>query len=248
MSTTFILIGTPCYGGLVTHVYLQSILKLMMAPRPGVRLGLITAAHDSLITRARNTIVANFLDTPDATHLLFIDADIGFEPDEVYRLLALGEDLVAGRYPVKARDWAKIREVARTGPADVKLESAALEYVGQPCDFAEIEARSGFCTGTYAGTGFMLIRRAVLERLIAAHPETKYRSIQTFPRPMSVSDHQYNLFDCMIDPVTGAYLSEDFTFCKRWRDLGGRLWLDTQSRLTHVGSQEFHGEPLVKMP
>jgi len=233
MSTTFILIGTPCYGGLVTHVYLQSILKLMMAPRPGVRLGLITAAHDSLITRARNTIVANFLDTPDATHLLFIDADIGFEPDEVYRLLALGEDLVAGRYPVKARDWAKIREVARTGPADVKLESAALEYVGQPCDVAEIEARSGFCTGTYAGTGFMLIRRAVLERLIAAHPETKYRSIQTFPRPKS---------------VTGAYLSEDFTFCKRWRDLGGRLWLDTQSRLTHVGSQEFHGEPLVKMP
>jgi hypothetical protein len=249
MPNTFVLIGTPCYGGLVTHIYLQSILRLMVSPRQDVRLGLITAAHDSLITRARNSIVANFLDTPDATHLMFIDADIGFEPDAVHRLLGLDEDLVAGRYPVKVHDWEKIRETARAGEpeASAKLESAGLHYVGQPCDVAEIEARDGFCTGTYAGTGFMLMKRIVLERLIAAHPETKYLSKQTFPRPKVESANQYNLFDCMIDPATGTYLSEDFTFCHRWRKLGGRLWLDTQSKLIHIGSHEFHGEPLVKM-
>jgi hypothetical protein len=246
VASTFVLIGTPCYGGLVTHIYLQAVLKLMVAPRQGLRLGLITAAHDSLITRARNNIVANFLDTPDATHLMFIDADIGFEPEALHRLLRLDEDLVAGRYPVKVRDWPKIRETMAKSP-DAPLESAGLHYVGQPCDLPELETRDGFCTGTYAGTGFLLIKRAVIERMVLAYPETKYKSMQTFPRPKTESDNQYNLFDCMIDPATGVYLSEDFTFCHRWRKIGGKLWLDTQSKLVHVGSHEFHGEPLVKM-
>jgi hypothetical protein len=102
-------------------------------------------------------------------------------------------------------------------------------------------------TGSYAGTGFMMIKRAALERMIAAHPETKYKVAQTYPKPERPSQNLYNLFDCMIDPETGEYLSEDFTFCRRWRELGQKLWLDTQSALVHVGSSEFRGEPLVKL-
>jgi hypothetical protein len=248
MSELFVLIGTPCYGGLVTHVYMQSMLKLMMAPpQPGVRLGIIMSAHDSLITRARNAIVANFLDTPDATHLMFIDADIGFEPKELYRLLALDEDLAAGRYPLKVRDWVRTMALAQAAPPGANLESLGLSYVGHPCAVEEIETRDGFMTGIYAGTGFMMIKRRVLERMIAAYPETKYREAQTYPKAAQPSAHLYNLFDCMIDPETGDYLSEDFTFCHRWRKLGEKLWLDTQSSLLHVGSHEFKGEPLVKM-
>jgi hypothetical protein len=248
MSDRFVLIGTPCYGGLVTHVYMQSVLKLMMAPpQPGVRLGLILSAHDSLITRSRNAIVANFLDTPGATHLMFVDADIGFEPEELHRLLGLDEDLVAGRYPLKVRDWAKILDLAKTATPGVKLESMGLNYVGQPCPVADLETKGGFVTGIYAGTGFMMVTRRALERMISAYPETKYKEAQTYPKAKEPSPHLYNLFDCMIDPETGAYLSEDFTFCRRWRALGEKLWLDTQSSLVHVGSHEFHGEPLVKM-
>jgi hypothetical protein len=81
--------------------------------------------------------------------------------------------------------------------------------------------------------------------MVAAYPETKYGGLQTFPRPRAQSDNQYNLFDCMIDPDSRVYLSEDFTFCQRWLKIGGTLWLDTQSKLTHVGSQEFHGQPIV---
>jgi hypothetical protein len=248
MADRFVLIGTPCYGGLVTHVYMQSVLKLMMAPpRPGLRLGLILSAHDSLITRSRNAIVANFLDTPDATHLMFVDADIGFEPQEFHRLVEFDQDLVAGRYPLKVRDWANILELARTATPGARVESLGLNYVGQPCAVADLETKDGFVTGIYAGTGFMMVARRALERMIAAYPGTRYKEAQTYPKAKEPSSHLYNLFDCMIDPDTGAYLSEDFTFCRRWRSLGGKLWLDTQSSLVHVGSHEFHGEPLVKM-
>jgi hypothetical protein len=248
MPERFVLIGTPCYGGLVTHVYMQSVLRLMMAPQaPQLRLGIIMSAHDSLITRARNAIVANFLDTPEATHLMFIDADIGFEPNEFYRLLAFDEDLAAGRYPLKVRDWEKTQGLLKTAAPDANLESLGLSYVGHPSALTEIEARDGFMTGSYAGTGFMLIKRRVFERMIAAHPETKYREGHTYPKAKQPSPHLYNLFDCTIDPDTGDYLSEDFTFCRRWRQLGEKLWLDTQSALVHVGSHEFRGEPLVKL-
>jgi hypothetical protein len=248
MSDRFVLIGTPCYGGLVTHVYMQAVLKLMLAPRlADVRVGIIMSAHDSLITRARNAIVANFLDTPDATHLMFIDADIGFELDDFYRLLALDVDLAAGRYPLKVRDWAKIMTLAKSAPPGTNLESLGLNYVGHPCAVTELETRNGFMTGVYAGTGFMMIKRRALERMIAAYPQTKYREAQTHPKTKQPSPHLYNLFDCMIDPDTGDYLSEDFTFCNRWRKLGEKLWLDTQSTLVHVGADEFKGEPLVKL-
>jgi hypothetical protein len=248
MADRFVLIGTPCYGGVVTHVYMQSVLQLLLTPQPpGVRLGVIMSAHDSLITRSRNAIVANFLDTPDATHLMFVDADIGFEPKELYRLLDFDADLAAGRYPLKVRDWTKLLELARTAPPGTKLESLGLSYVGHPCTGDELEAREGFMTGMYAGTGFMMIKRCALERMIAAYPETKYRESLTIPKPSQPSPHLYSLFDCSIEPETGRYLSEDFTFCQRWRKLGQKLWLDTQSALVHVGSDEFKGSPLVKL-
>jgi hypothetical protein len=246
MTDSFVLIGTPCYAGLVTHTYMQSVLQLLLTPEPGVRFGLITSAHDSLITRSRNAIVGNFLATADATHLMFIDADIGFGADEFYRLLRFDEDLVAGRYPLKVRDWDKTFQAAQQASSATKLASVGLKYVGHPCPGDELLVRDGFMTGVYAGTGFMLIKRRVFERMIAAHPETKYRAAQTYPSVSAQNDHLYNLFDCMIDPETGHYLSEDFTFCRRWRKLGEKLWLDTQSKLVHVGSDDFRGEPIVQ--
>lgn len=248
MTERFVLIGTPCYGGLVSHLYMQSVLRLMLPPaRPGLRLGLIMSAHDSLITRSRNAIVANFLDTPEATHLMFIDADIGFEPDEFHRLLELDEDLAAGRYPLKVRDWAKAQELVRNAAPGAQLESLGLTYVGQACPVESIEARAGFMTAVYAGTGFMLIKRGVFTRMIEAYPETHYRAAHVHPKPANPSMNLYNLFDCGIDRDSGDYLSEDFWFCKRWRALGGKIWLDTQSALVHVGAHEWHGAPLVKV-
>jgi hypothetical protein len=238
-----VVVATPCYGGLVTHVYLHSLLKLMayaLAQNFGVALR--TAAHDSLVPRSRNSLVAGFLDAPDATHLMFVDADMGFEPETLGRMLAFDADVVAAAYPVKNIDWAKAARVCTGGSATVEeLRTAGLHYVGVPRPPAECEVRDGFVTADYAGTGFMLIRRAALERMVAAYPETKYRVMHTYPAPAQQSQNLYSLFDCMIDPATRTYLSEDFTFCHRWRNIGGTIWLDTRSRLKHVGSYEFQG-------
>jgi hypothetical protein len=249
LSRPNILIGTPCYGGLVTHVYVHSLLKLMAyATARDIGLGLWTAAHDSLITRSRNSILTTFLDDPSATHLMFIDADTAFAPEHFDRLLSFNEDLVAAMYPVKNIDWSMAARRAATESLTVEqLREAGLHYVGVPCVGTEREERDGFVTGQYAGTGFMLMRRIVAERLIAAYPETKYRLTQTYPRPARESDQQYNLFECMIDPQTGAYLSEDFSLCHRWRRIGGKVWLDTRSRLMHVGSYEFEGTPHTRL-
>jgi hypothetical protein len=125
------------------------------------------------------------------------------------------------------------------------VETAPLRYVGAPCEGIEAEDRDGFVTGTYAGTGFMLIKREVLIRMMAAYPQLRYVASHVAARP-SQSPHQYALFDCMIEPETGVYLSEDYTFCRRWRDLGGEIWLDTQGSLIHVGQHEFSGAPSAR--
>lgn len=243
-----VIVGTPCYGGLVTHVYLHSMLKLMAyASTHNIRVGLWTAAHDSLVTRSRNSILAGFLDSPDATHLLFIDADTGFEPQEVGRLLAFNEDVVAGMYPVKNLDWSQAARRSATDSLTVdQLREAGLHYVGVPLSTSDREERDGFVTAQFAGTGFMLIRRTVVERLVAAYPETRYAAMHTYPAPARQSSNLYTLFDCMIDPETGTFLSEDFTFCHRWRQIGGKVWLDTRSRLRHVGSYVFQGSPSLE--
>jgi hypothetical protein len=232
----------------MTHVYVHSLLKLMGSKgKHAFSVGLITSAHDALITRSRNSLVKSFLDTPTATHLMFIDADIGFEPEAVHRLLALDEEVAAGVYPVKAVDWSQMRSAVRSGMTEETLRESGLHFVGVPCTGTEREERGGFVTGTYAGTGFMMIKRGAIERLVAAHPETEYRTIHTYPAPKQSGVSYYNLFDCMIEPETGVYLSEDFTFCHRFRKLGGKVWLDTESRLRHVGSMEFQGLAAVQM-
>jgi len=243
-----ILIATPCFGGLMTHVYVHSLLKLMASRgRRTFSVGLLTSAHDSLITRSRNALVRNFLDNPTATHLLFIDADIGFEPESVHRLLDLDEEVAAGMYPVKVVDWSRMSAVVRPGMTEEMLRESGMHFVGVPCTGSEHEQRGGFVTGQYAGTGFMMIKRSAIQRLIAAHPETAYRTTHTYPMPTTEGASLYNLFDCMIDPETGVYLSEDYTFCRRFRKIGGKVWLDTESRLRHVGSMEFQGRAIVEM-
>lgn len=239
MSKPLVVIGTPCFGGLVSHDYMMSVLRLSAeAPAAGIEVAVITLGHDALITRARSTIVARFLDNPATTHLLFVDADISFEPEQALRLLRFDKDIVAGLYPAKLLDWSRLG--ARLGRSGETLEEAGYAYVGEPCAGDELRIEQGFATARYAGTGFQLIRRAVFERMMAAYPESRYRGAHVYPPPRD-GGHQYALFDCMIDPESGAYLSEDYAFCRRWRALGGEIWLDLQSRLTHAGQHDYRG-------
>ena len=241
-----IVVCTPCYGGVVTQGYMLSTTNLMLQ---GIQSGLAVTVDlhgfDSLITRSRNTLVARFMDRPGATHLLFVDADISYQPAQVLRMLAFGQDLVAGMYPLKLRDWSA-GAIGRVRAGE-GIETAALRYVGLPCADSEREEQDGFVTAEYAGTGFMLIARTAIARLMEAHPELRFAAAHDRPEP-DPSPHQFALFDCMIEPETRHYLSEDYTFCRRWRALGGKIWLDTQSALVHTGSHDFVGNPAIRYP
>ena len=185
-----LVVATPCFAGQVSSIYASSIFAVQRALRAksNVDFKIHLRDGDALITRARANLVTLFLDDPQASHLLVVDADIGFTPDQV----------------VVVNGFARVR---------------------------------------YAGTGFLMIRRHVLERM-CAHPA--YASLQ-FVREhshdaLAGSPNRFALFESMIDPASGTYLSEDFAFCKRWTDLGGEIWADLDSRLDHVGPSVFHGD------
>jgi hypothetical protein len=246
MSQALILVATPCFGGVVSQGYMLSVIRLMSyAKSAGIDVSLTMLGYDALISRARSTLVATFLDHPCATHLLFVDGDISFEPQQVERLLRLDKDFTGALYPLKSIDWDFVPQ--RCVEQGESVQQAGLSYVGTFCPDEERKQEGGFVTATYAGGGFQMIRRGAIERMIAAYPETHFRRAQSMPmsgarREVAQSANLFALFDCIIDPETGAYLSEDYSFCLRWRRIGGEIWIDTASKLTHTGPYEFVGD------
>src|SRR6202140_2553635 len=238
-----LMVATPCFGGQVSSIYAGSIFHLQRdaRSRSGIDLTVLMRDGDALITRARANLVTLFLDNPSATHLLFVDADIGFTPDQVFRLIESGADVVAGVYPIKRVNWDKARRALQSNPS--KAPSAALDYVLEFDDSDKVVVVNGFMRVRYAGTGFLMIRRHVLEKM-CEHPA--YASLQFFREhsadALAGSPNRFALFECMIDSKTGTYLSEDFAFRKRWTDIGGEIWAALQSRLDPLGPSVFHGD------
>jgi hypothetical protein len=226
---------------MVTDLYAGSLLKLQLAcAQRGIQLQVRMTGSDALITRARQNLVAQFLATETATHLIFIDADIGFEPQQVFRLLDFGAGVTAAIYPVKRIDWPKVAAVAQA--RQTPLESAALTYMVEFVDGAKIQSHNGFARVNYAGTGFLLIKRNVLLSMIEHYPALRYTLDHKPDDKLAGSHWRSALFNCLIDEATGTYLSEDFSFCKRWTDMGGEIWADLESRLTHVGTVDLRGD------
>jgi hypothetical protein len=235
-----LVIATPCFGGQISVVFAASLFKLQALARTyrGLNLKILFKDGDALITRARASLVSQFLDDPDATHLLFIDADIGFEPDQVLRLIECGADMCAAAYPIKRIDWDKVKttiQAERPDPA-----AAALKYVFEVEDPNAVVESGGFIRVRYAGTGFIMIRRQALLEMCARYPHLKYRRDHSIDAA-TASDNRFALFECMI-AEDGTYLSEDFAFCKRWIDIGGEIWADLRSKLAHVGPMTFNGD------
>jgi hypothetical protein len=235
-----LVIATPCFGGQISVRYASSVFKLqnMVRRYADFNLKLLFRDGDALITRARASLISQFLEDADATHLLFIDADIGFEPDQVIRLLQCGAEMCAAIYPVKRIDWDKVKstiETARPNPS-----AAALQYVFEVDDPDAVTEQAGFVKVRYAGTGFLMIRRSALERMCARYPQLRYRRDHSADAA-TASDNRFALFECMI-AEDGTYLSEDFAFCRRWIDMGGEIWADVKSKLDHIGPMAFCGD------
>jgi len=232
-----LMIGTPCYNGNVTVNYLRSVVPAVgFLERQGVRTGMLTPSHESLITRARNLVANEFMRQEEFTHLLFIDADIGFSPELPWKYLEADKDVVCGIYPVKHLDVEKLRTIEGNVLMRV-AQAASLHYAVKLKSGGRPEPGTGLLPVEYGATGFMLIKREVFTRLAEAYPELAYDYAYTN------DDHVNNVayFETAIDPATRDYLPEDYAFCKRWTDIGGEIYADVHSVFTHVGTYEYTG-------
>lgn len=243
-------IATPCYGGQLTEPYFRSSVKLMtFFNGHKIPLAFGTIANESLVTRARNVLLAYFLNS-DFTHLLFIDADIEYRVDDILKLWHHDKEVAVGAYPKKGINWTTIRHIIDEDK-DKKVDTGSLAAYG--ADYAinfqflnreekTIGVENGLIKLHDAGTGFMMIKREAIEKLIKAYPEIKYNNDVQMGN-VDLKDHFYALFDTMIDPNDRRYLSEDYTFCRRWQAIGGDIWLDPSISLNHYGSYCFQGNP-----
>jgi len=214
LRTTRVHISMPCYGGMLTESTFMSFIKWANTARQlGLDWTCETMTNESLISRARNTLTAKFLAMPDATHLFFVDSDIGWEPWHLLVLLNRDVDVIGGLYPMK---------------------TMPVKWVVNGFDGAE-EGTDGLQEVSKAGTGFLLFKKHVFEKM-NAHPAVKpYKNdIGLDPK---YDKYLKTYFDTAVRQ--NRYYSEDWTACENWRDLGGKIWVDKRVLLRHTGTYTF---------
>jgi len=238
MSRPTLFLSTPCYGGLCLQAYAESLIKLLtLCIKSGVDMRLDMTENESLITRARNVSIGRFLYKTKCDYFMFIDADIHFDPESVIRFINAGYDVTVAAYPKKGIMWSQVENSVLRGDKrnPATLSSALVMSFIQ--DEGGVKAKNGFVEVLDGPTGFMMIKRKVIEDMYKAYPELN-----------CVNDHQNRdiegycaIFDCMIDPQTKRYLSEDYAFCRRYQAIGGKIYADIETTLGHVGNIRFQG-------
>jgi len=215
LKTTRVHICMPCYGGMLTESCFMSYIKWSNTCRQlGIDWTMETMTNESLISRARNTLTAKFLHNKESTHLMFIDADIGWEPWHLLIMLNAQKDVIGGLYPMK---------------------SLPVKWCVNGFDGAQVSEDGNLQEVSKTGTGFMLIKRDVFEKL-NAHPATK-PFINDIGLPVELNPFMKTYFDTAVRE--NRYYSEDWTFCENWRDLGGQVWVDKRILLKHTGTYVF---------
>jgi hypothetical protein len=207
----------PCYGGMVNESTMTSFIRFtVIAARVGLSWTLDTMVNDALVTRARNSLCAKMMFNEQATHFMFIDSDVSFDSEVILGMIAANKDVVGGLYPKKSLPIEYVINLKQGGTIDGPL--------------FEVDT---------IGTGFLMFKKHVYQLLIDAHPETKY--IDDIGLGKQYEPWLYAIYDTVIDE-RGHYLSEDWTFCRRWQALGGEIWADSRALLNHCGLYQFKSD------
>ena len=231
-----LVIGTPMYGGMCTSEYTQSLLNLSeSANKSGVKLTTIFLGNESLIQRGRNTIAHHFMNLPDATHLLFIDADIKFRTEDIVKMIQADKSLIIGPVALKGYNWDEIRQAAIKGEDDIGRTGGVfninhlpgIDMVNENEPF-EIE---------HGGNAFMMIRRDVFETL-KPHTPIYTNGGRSLPDGVEIFDY----FRVEINKDTNHLLSEDYFLCHSYRQVGGKVWCAPWVETGHFGSHLFNGK------
>ena len=245
-----VFVATPMYGGMAHGLYIKSSLDLQTTmSKYGIETKFSFLFNESLITRARNYLVDEFLRS-DFTHLLFIDSDIHYNPQDVIAMLALDKDVIGGPYPKKSINWGNVAQAARNHPniEPKELETLVGEYV-----FNVVKGTKQFQVTDplevlEIGTGFMMVKREVFDTMKDAYPMIHYKPDHVGQANFDGTRYIHAFFDTVIDSkdsITGGgsdrYLSEDYMFCQMWRKIDGQIWLCPWMKTQHIGTYAFTG-------
>jgi hypothetical protein len=215
---------------------------------------------DSLVTRARNNLIAKAMNDPNMTHILFIDNDISWEPFDILKLLLHDKNIVGGIYPLKNYHWNKLLEnngESVKNMIEKKNKSQLSDFINDENMIQynllnyninyksnEIKIEKNLTEVKHIPTGFMLLKRSVIEKMQEAYPSTKYTDDVHFLTEEE-NKYCYALFDCGVEDK--HYFSEDWMFCHRWSKMGGKLWIDISINLTHTGIEDYRGSLLSSL-
>lgn len=207
--------------------------------------------NDSLVSRARNNLIAKAMSNPNVTHMLFIDNDIVWDPIEIIKLLLSDKPLVGGIYPLKQYKWDRVANPENLKVLIEKKEKSQLKQIPDKSiiqfnlldynvNFLDttIQVENNITKVKHIATGFMMIQRNVIEKMMVAFPSTKYTDDVSFLE-LSENKFAYALFDCGVED--NHYYSEDWMFCHRWSKMGGDIYVDVSINLSHIGIESYHG-------
>jgi hypothetical protein len=257
---------TPCYGSLC---YVNFVLCVMatkeMCNKYGIEFHIEFCRNDSLVSRARNNLVARAMSDPNMTHMMFIDADITWSPVDVLKLLVADKHLVGGIYPLKHYNWDQLIKdkknplnknvvqslIDRKNESQFKTKISdedMIQYnmVKYNVNYLDttINIQKNLARVKHLATGFMMFKRSVAVKMAKAYPSTKYVDDVSFLLPHE-NVNAYALFDCGVEE--GHYFSEDWLFCHRWTKMKGEIWMDVSISLTHTGNVDFKGSYLASL-
>lgn len=244
-------VATPMYGGNCSGLFTKSCNDLaMLCTQAGIKVRFYYLFNESLVQRARNYCVDEFLRS-DCTHMIFIDSDIHFNAKDVLALLGLAThdpekfQIMTGPYPKKTIAWEKVSVAAKKGRGDenpFELENYTSDFVFNPVKGMKGEFKlSEPIEVMEAGTGFMLFGRDVLKKYDEAYPELRYKPDHVRTENFDGERDITAFFDCVIDPESRRYLSEDYFFCRKARQAGIKVWMCPWMNLNHVGTHIFKG-------
>lgn len=233
-----IFIATPMYGGIAKNPYTISLQNLIVKlSQSGHSIMTTTVGNESLITRARNTLVHKFIKT-DCDALLFIDADHGWNSDDVLRMIESGKDFIGAIYPMKGINWENIKAAAVIGRPASELEKYsgyfAINLLPEDQTFNENEPFKV----KDIGTGMLFLTRKVFEDL---EPHCKkYKNNNVGDTGIQFGEMVTEYFTTFIDD--DILLSEDYALCRMWQRIGGEVWSAPWVRITHSGDYNFAGQ------
>jgi hypothetical protein len=241
--------ATPMYGGACAGMFAKSCADLSsLCTSYGIHLQMYFLFNESLITRARNYCCDEFMRS-DCTHMMFVDSDIGFNPQDVLALLALSDDdsqydVIGGPYPKKCISWEKIKHAVDKGVADKDpnvLEKFVGDYVFNPKGGQQQIPLNEPVEVLEIGTGFMMLRKKTLYKFAEVFPQYWYKPDHVRTEHFDGTREIMQYFQAEIDPVSKRYLSEDYWFCQKVQEAGMRTWFCPWMQMNHVGTYIFGG-------